>query len=257
MVNKQAKFIEMLAEKTEPLRSLLQQHSQWIWGPQQQSAFELIKREITQAPVIAMFDVGRNSILSADASLFGLGAVFKQKQPSGEYKAVASASKSLTETERRYAQIEKERPSVTWATEKFQTYLLGSDFTILTDHKHLVPLLGTKSLCDLPPRIHRFHMRLLQFSYKICHIPAKNLIVAEALSTQPTSTPDKVDEVFQDKIECHKSAFSNTLSASEKKLQEIKTLQDKDILIAKVRVRIGKLAKTAHSARRTLLEPQR
>ena len=80
----------------------------------------------------------------ADASSFGLGAVFKQKQPSGEYKAVAYTSRSLTETERRYAQIEKEGLAVTWATEKFQTYLLGSDFRIETDHKPLVPLLGMK-----------------------------------------------------------------------------------------------------------------
>ena len=169
----------------------------------------------------------------ADASSFGLGAVFKQKQPSGEYKAVAYTSRSLTETERRYAQIEKEGLAVTWAAEKFQTYLLGSDFRIETNHKPFGAAFGYESLCDLSPRIQRFCMRLLRFSYKICHIPGKNLIVADALSRQPTSAPDKVDEVFQDEIECHKSAFSKTLPSSEKKLQEIKTLQDEDTLIAK------------------------
>ena len=54
-------------------------------------------------------------MVSSDASSFGLGAVLMQKQPSGEMRPVAYASRSMTETERRYAQIDKEALAITWA----------------------------------------------------------------------------------------------------------------------------------------------
>ena len=61
------------------------------------------------------------------------------------------ASRSLTETERRYAQIEKEALAKTWACEKFSQYILAKQILIETDHKPLVPLLSSKHLDDLPP----------------------------------------------------------------------------------------------------------
>ena len=65
----------------------------------------------------------------------------------GEWRPVAFASRSMSETECRYAQIEKEALAVTWACEKILRYLLGLKFVIETDHKPLVPLLSTKILC--------------------------------------------------------------------------------------------------------------
>ena len=67
----------------------------------------------------------------------------------------------MTSTEQRYAQIEKEALATTWACEKFADFVLGKEFPIETDHKPLVPLLGSKCLQDMPPRIQRFRMRLL------------------------------------------------------------------------------------------------
>ena len=52
----------------------------------------------------------------------------------------------MTETESQYAQIEKEALATTWACEKFTMYILGKKFHIETDHKPLVPLLGSKNL---------------------------------------------------------------------------------------------------------------
>ena len=55
----------------------------------------------------------------------------------------------MSNTERRYAQVEKEALAITWACKKFSNYILGKTFTIETYHKPLVPLLGTKNL-ELP-----------------------------------------------------------------------------------------------------------
>ena len=64
----------------------------------------------------------------------------------GSTKATAYASRSLTSTEQRYAQIEKEVLAPTWACEKFADYILGKELKIKTDHKPLIPLLASKCL---------------------------------------------------------------------------------------------------------------
>ena len=73
---------------------------------------------------------------------------------------MAFASQALMETEARYAQIEKEALALTWACEKFSDYILGKPILLETDHKPLVPILGSKSLETLPPRVLRFRLLL-------------------------------------------------------------------------------------------------
>ena len=70
------------------------------------------------------------------ASSYGLGAVIRQVQPDGSLRPIAYASRALTETEQRYAQIEKEALTTTWACERFQQYLLGKSFKIETPISH-------------------------------------------------------------------------------------------------------------------------
>ena len=87
----------------------------------------------------------------------------------------------MTSTEQRYAQIEKEALATTWVCEKFNDYILGKDILIEKDHKPLVPLFGSKNLDELPPRIQRFKMRLMKYSFIISHIPGKDLVIADTL----------------------------------------------------------------------------
>ena len=66
----------------------------------------------------------------------------------------------MSETERRYTQIEKEALATSWTCQKFSDFILGKHILIETDHKPLVPLLGMKDLDRLPPRILRFCLHL-------------------------------------------------------------------------------------------------
>lgn len=61
--------------------------------------------------------------------------------------------------------------ALTWACERFQSYLVGMDFLIQTDHQPLISLLGSRALDDLPPHTLRFRLRLLRFTYNVEHVP--------------------------------------------------------------------------------------
>ena len=74
--------------------------------------------------MLALYNPQAETKVSADASSFGLGAVLLQLNDQS-WKPVAYASRSLTDMERQYAQIEKEALAITWACEKFSTYILG------------------------------------------------------------------------------------------------------------------------------------
>ncbi|UYV68520.1 K02A2.6-like [Cordylochernes scorpioides] len=113
-----------------------------------------------------------------------IGAVIWQTKD-GLRQVIAYASRMLSETEKRYAQIEKEALAITWACEKFKQYIQGLVITLETDHKPLVPIFTSKNIDDLTPRIQRLRLRIMRYSYKIVHTPGKNLIVADALSRSP------------------------------------------------------------------------
>ena len=93
-----------------------------------------------------------------------------------------TGSTSLSETEKRYSQIEEEALALVWTCEKFADYIIGKQIQIETDHKPLVPLLGTTQRDSLPPRVLRFQLRLTRFDYLIAHVPGMYFYTADTLS---------------------------------------------------------------------------
>jgi hypothetical protein len=233
MANQLGKFSQNLAELTQPLRQLLGKRSTWLWGPEQVKAFSNVKTELTKPTVLALYNPKAPTKVSADASSYGLGAVLMQQSESS-WKPIAYASRSMTETELRYAQIEKEALATTWACEKFSTYILGMKFTIETDHKPLVPLLGSKNLDSLPPRILRFRLRLARYDYTITHVPGKLLYTADALSRAPSASTEN-DSRLQDEAETFMEIGILSLPASAGRLSQYRKAQEDDTLCVLVR----------------------
>lgn len=136
MVNQLNKFSPNLADRMKPLRDLLSIRNEWMWGDSQEKAFTEVKTALISSETLCAFNPLLETIVSADASSFGLGAVLRQKQSDSQVlRPVAYISRALSDTEKNYAQIEKEALAVTWACERFQNYLLGLNFQIETDHK--------------------------------------------------------------------------------------------------------------------------
>lgn len=188
MVNYLGKFIPYLSQVSYPLTTLLSSKNHWSWGEDQQRSFEKLKLALTSSPVLALFDPKKPTVLSTDASSFGIGAVLRQEQDNGQYKPVAYASRTMSETERRYAQIEKEGLAVVWGCERFRDFITGMKIMIETDHKPLVPILTSQRLEDITPRLQCMKLRMMRYSYEIRHIPGKYLAAADTLSRHPLQT---------------------------------------------------------------------
>ena len=227
------KFSPNLAQVTQPLRELLSKNRTWQWGCAQEEAFAQVKAELCKPTVLAFYTPDAPTKLSADASSHGLGAVLLQRSD-GEWKPVAYASRSMSETEKRYAQIEKEALATVWACDKFASYIVGLKVHIETDHKPLVPLLGSKHLDTLPPRILRFRLRLARFDFTIQHVPGKLLGTADALSRAPGPIT-KADMRLEEEAEHIMEVCIKHLPASEGRLKQYAEAQQADPVCSAVR----------------------
>ena len=117
-VNYLSRFLPRLAEVAQPLRDLTAKNAKFTWAKQHDKAFQEIKKLVVNHPVLKYYDSNAEVTLQCDASEKGLGAVLLQNgQP------VAFASKILSPTERRYAQIEKECLAIVFACQRFSQYL--------------------------------------------------------------------------------------------------------------------------------------
>ena len=139
----------------KPRHELLSSRNQWVWSDSHESAFQDVKKALTSSQTLCTYNPLLPTVVSANASSFGLRAVLRQRHES-VLRPVAYISRALTDTKMNYTQIEKEALAVTWACERFQDYLIGLHFTVETDHKPLVPLLSTKTLDQFPARVQRF-----------------------------------------------------------------------------------------------------
>ena len=111
-------------------------------------------------------------------------------------------------------------------------YLLGKKFEIETDHKPLVPLLSSKPLDNLPPRVLRFRLRMMRYNYSISHVPGKLLYTADALSRAPAS--GNHEDCLQNETEAFVAAMVSNLPATSDRLAEFWKAQAADQTLSKV-----------------------
>ena len=165
MVNYLSKFSARLSELTEPIRELCKEKVPFNWGPEHESAFHLIKKEIVAAPILAYYNPKKPTILQTDASCKGLGACLLQNQ-----KPVYFTSGALSETQKGNVAIELESLAVTWVMEKFHHFLYGNKFVLKTVQKPLEVILS-KKLNQATPRLQRILIRIFLYHFKVRYIP--------------------------------------------------------------------------------------
>ncbi|KAK7899105.1 hypothetical protein WMY93_019958 [Mugilogobius chulae] len=176
LVNYLSKFYEHLSDDCEILRQLTHKESLWEWTDVQEDAFKRIKDKITKVPVLKYYSPEEELTLQCDASETGLGAALTQGG-----KPVAYASRALTQTERGYAQIEKECLAIVFGMEKFHQYTYGRPVRVQSDHKPLETIIK-KPLINAPKRLQRMLLRLQKYDINIIYVPGRDMLLADTLS---------------------------------------------------------------------------
>ena len=247
MLNFCARLVPNFSTLTAPMRQLLRKDALFQWTTKQQSAFDTIVQWLQTEPVLSYFDTNLESHISVDASPVGLGAVLSQTDKQGNSKIIAYASRSLTDTEQRYSQLEREALGIVWSCERFHIYIYGKPVTVTTDHK---PLLGvfSKSGNKLPTRLERWQLRLQPYMPDIKYAPGKEN-PADYLSRHPIANQsnDISSEIAEDYI----NFISHNAVPKAMSLQEIAEVSCKDptFTVAKELVKSGKwylVNNTAH-----------
>ena len=184
-----SKFLKSMSSVLHPLYQLLRKNSRWAWSQQCQSAFDKAKILISQAPVLAHYDVRKPLKLYCDASSTGLGACLMHVIDGCE-QPVAYASRTLSQAERNYAQVEREALSIIFGVKRFNQYLYGRHFTLVTDHRPLCKLFGhAEGVRPLAAaRMQRWALILSAYSYTIQYTPGTANQCADCLSRLPVSS---------------------------------------------------------------------
>ena len=116
-----------------------------------------------------------------DAGPNGLGLILMQEKPEG-WKAAECASRSLTEVEKRYSQIDREALAIRWACERCYLYLTGSSFGIETDHQPLLTLFNN-SHSRPPMRTELWLLCLQQFDFQLKYCPEARMVLTTSQGT--------------------------------------------------------------------------
>ena len=221
------RYIPDMATVTEPLRRLTKKGQPWCWTSEEQAAFDAIKATISQDRVLAYFDRRKQTHLYVDASPVGLGAILAQSSSSdpADIQPVLFASRSLSNTEQRYSQTEREALAVKYGCLHFAHYLIGDPkFIIYTDHKPLLQLLAPGS--RPPPRIERMALRIQHLTFDLRYRPGPEN-PADVFSRQPLPHPTQTN-IGASEDTAYINALASSAVPNALTLQEVREASQKD-----------------------------
>ena len=179
-------FIPKLSSKTAPLRSLRKKDTEYQWNETVNIAFQNLEDHIHENICLAYFKPNAKTTIQVDASMPGLGATLIN-----DNKIVAFASKRLTDTKSRYANIERELLAVVFGCERVHTYVYGKEFQIESDHKPLENI-QNKNIAQAPPRLQRMLLRLQPYDAQILYKPGKEMRIPDYLSRTQSTQDEKI-----------------------------------------------------------------
>lgn len=198
----------------------------WCWGPEQLAAFETIKDKITRCTAtLGYFAENERTILYTDASPNALGAVLVQENETRSPRIISFASKALTDTEKRYAQNQREALATVWAVEHFSFFLLGRHFTLRTDAQGVAFILNRsrENSKRALTRADGWALRLSPYDFDVEYIRGRDNI-----ADPPSRLYTGYDEPFEEQHSPWEIAVLEANSVgflTEKELQE-ETAQD-------------------------------
>lgn len=219
IVNYMRMFVPNLSDLTHPLRDLLKKNVIFQWLHIHTETVNRVKNAIINSNLLAPFDENKEIVIQTDASQNGLGTCLMQNG-----RPIAFASRSLSDVEKRYAQIEKEFLAITFSCKRFHQYIYGREIIIKNDHKPLVSIMN-KDIHKIPSsKLQRMRIRLLNYNIKLEYIPGKYLILADFLSRYFIPTGNTQED------KCFTESIMSLSMTNDRKVAFQKSIQNDSIL---------------------------
>ena len=178
------RFVRHASAKMAPLSKLKnitrQKDFETAWLPEHDVAFSNIKDAMASATLLIHPSPTAQTEIWCDASNIAVGAVLVQLQQ-GIWRPLSFWSKLLNKAQCGYSATDRELLAVSYAVDKFRSYLEGQPVVVRTDHKALVGSLTKKADTARPiPRRHL--LKIAQFVNKLHYLEGERNGVADALS---------------------------------------------------------------------------
>ena len=167
MANYYRKFVPDFASTLHPLNTLIEKDRKFEWTNMMDEAFLAVKRVQDKSGFLIHFDSSLPVTVACDASQVGLGVVLSHIMPDGQERKIQFASRLLTRAEQKYSQIEREGLGIFFGVKRFNPFLFGRKFTLVTDNKPLAAILRKDITAVAAERIQRWAMYLSGFNYDV------------------------------------------------------------------------------------------
>nr|XP_029713287.1 uncharacterized protein K02A2.6-like [Aedes albopictus] len=191
------RFFPNLSTILYPLNNLLKDDMPFVWSKECEKSFLYVKKEMQSDRFLVHYDPSLPVVLATDASPYGIGAVLSHQYPDGTERPLQYASQTLTRTQQKYSQIDKEAYSIIFGVRKFHQYLYGRRFTLVTDNKPISQIFSeSKGLPTMSAmRMQHYAAFLQAFDYRIRHRRSSDHFNADAMSRLPTPHTDPESEI--------------------------------------------------------------
>ena len=203
------RFIWHFSDLAKPLNDLLKKDQTFEWTDDCQKAFDELKKQFTEEPVLIMPDKTKPFQIESDASKYATGAVLTQLDSNGDRHPISFISKSLSPTERNYDIYDRELLGIIRALEEWRHYIQGSPHptVVFSDHKNLTYYREAKKLNR---RQARWSLYLSEFDIKLVHLPGHKMVQSDALSRRSDLCPEE-DTDNEDVIMLPDNMFINLI----------------------------------------------
>jgi 5-bromo-4-chloroindolyl phosphate hydrolysis protein len=156
------------------METVKKRHKSFHWTEEAEKSFNLLKRKITEQPVLVLPDFQKTFQVKCDASGFAIGAVLSQ-----EDRPIAYFSEKLNEAKEKYSTYDKEFYAIIHALKKWRHYLISKEFVLYSDNHAL-------QFVTQQEKLNQRHVKWVEymqnFTFVIKHVSGTANKVVDALS---------------------------------------------------------------------------